>query len=217
MLGIGGVKKPPRAADRGNTVKSSLGGTIVGRRAEACEAAADGTGSGQKGVCVMVRSVQGFPLVVNPRVVVAFVTAVRVVIRMLSGLEAAIGSAAVKADNKTRHEVSCVIGLSGPITGHVVVSFEKEAAGMLASAFAGTVVGVDSPAFPGTMGEVASQVAQTAKTDLGEAIEIAEPRIVLGKGTPITQISAGPSLIVPCETVAGAFAVEVRFGEAAQQ
>ncbi len=107
-------------------------------------------------------------------------------------------------------EVSGIIGLSGCVQGSVVLSFPRDVACRVASAFAGVELTPDSPDFADAIGELANMVAGNAKKDFGEyRASISLPSVIIGPGHTVSQSKVWPYLVIPCETPLGSFNVEV--------
>ncbi len=109
----------------------------------------------------------------------------------------------------TTHDVSGIIGFSGEIIGSVVVSFQMETAVKLVNALVGSEVDPKGPDFIDAVGELANMIAGNAKKDLGLCANIAVPTVIIGKDHIVGRLSGVPCVVIPCNSPAGAFAVEV--------
>ena len=146
---------------------------------------------------------------INPKLIVPFVDSVRNVFATMVGVQTTVQRPHLKTQRAPTYDVSSIIGFSGDIVGSVVVSFQKEAAERLASAFAGTSITADMPDFPDAIGELANMIAGGAKKHLGTLASITVPSVVIGHGHVIARLSDVPCIIIPCQTPVGNFAVEI--------
>jgi chemotaxis protein CheX len=152
---------------------------------------------------------------INPKLIVPFVNAVRNVFATMVKVQTTLGKPALKTTPTLSYDVSGVIGFSGQAIGSVVVSFQKDAAEALASAFAGTPLKISDPDFPDAIGELANMVAGNAKKDLGSLASITVPSVIIGAGHTIARLSDVPCVVIPCSTPVGDFAVEVNIKQVA--
>ena len=154
-------------------------------------------------------TVQQAAPVINPKLIVPFVNSVRAVFSTMVGVQTTVGRPTLKADPLPTHDVSSIIGFSGQVAGSVVVSFQREAAVKLASAFAGVEMEIGSPDFADAIGELANMIAGNAKKDLGAAANITVPNVIIGSGHSVARLSGVPCISIPCQTPVGNFTVEV--------
>lgn len=146
---------------------------------------------------------------INPKLIVPFVNSVRNVFSTMVKVPTEIDRPHVKNATNASYDVSSIIGFSGDIVGSVVVSFQLEAAKKFVAAFAQMELEVDTPDFADALGELANMIAGNAKKDLGCKASISTPSVIVGTGHHIARLSDVPTLIVPCRTPVGDFAVEV--------
>lgn len=139
-----------------------------------------------------------------------FVSSITNVFETMANTQVQVGRPQLKQADLVTAEVSGIIGLSGDVQGCVVLSFPGDVACKLASAFAGTEMTVKHPDFSDAIGELANMVAGNAKKDFPNcAVSISLPSVIIGPGHKVSQSKASPFLIIPCQTEAGAFNVEV--------
>lgn len=139
-----------------------------------------------------------------------FVMAIANVFETMVHTKVKIRKPQLKQADLVSAEVSGIIGLSGHVQGSVVLSFPRDVACKVASAFAGVEMTVKSPDFADAIGELANMVAGNAKKDFGEyKTSISLPSVIIGPGHTVSQSKAWPYLVIPCETDLGNFAVEV--------
>jgi len=139
-----------------------------------------------------------------------FISAVRNVFNTMVQTDVSVGKPSLKTGDMESADVSGVIGLSGDVTGAVVLSFPKLVACKLASAFAGMELDTGHEDFADAIGELANMVAGNAKKDFaGLSVSISLPSVVVGAGHQISQSKTSPQLVIPCQTPLGPFDVEV--------
>ncbi len=139
-----------------------------------------------------------------------FVQAIGNVFRTMVQTEVAIGRPYLKAAPAASVDVSAIIGLSGDVTGSVVLSFEQGAAATIASKFAGVDINPSHADFADALGELANIVAGNAKKDFhGYEVNISLPSVIIGEGHTVSTSHVAPQLVIPCECPLGNFAVEV--------
>lgn len=155
------------------------------------------------------------PPAINPKLIVPFVNSVRNVFATMVKVQTTLGKPALKTTPGASYDVSGVIGFSGQAVGNVVVSFQRDAAEALASAFACTPLKVTDADFPDAIGELANMIAGSAKKDLGTLASITVPSVIIGAGHTIARLSDVPCIVIPCSTPVGDFAVEVNIKQVA--
>jgi len=141
--------------------------------------------------------------------IMPFVNSTMNVFTTMVNMKPEIAKPHLKADGRTTHDVSGIIGFSGEIVGSVVLTFNLETARQLVNAFVGMEVEPNGPDFIDAVGELANMVAGNAKKDLGLVANIGVPTVVIGAGHIVGRLSGVPCIVIPCITSAGSFAVEV--------
>lgn len=149
------------------------------------------------------------PATINPKLIVPFVNSARTVFSTMVGIETTVKRPHVKGNPSPSYDVSGLIGFSGEVIGSVVVSFQREAAIKLVSAFTGSEIQPESPDFADAVGELANMIAGSAKKDLGAVASITVPSVIIGTGHMVARLSDVPCIVIPCSTPVGDFAVEV--------
>ena len=139
-----------------------------------------------------------------------FIAAIKNVFSTMVQVEVSVGKPQLRSDQISSADVSGVIGLSGDVTGAVVLSFPEKVATRLASKFAGVEMEIDHPDFADAVGELTNMVAGNAKKDLtGLSVSISLPSVIVGAQHEVSQLKACPQLVIPCQTPLGPFNVEV--------
>ncbi len=154
---------------------------------------------------------------INPKLIVPFVNSVRNVFSTMVKVPTEIERPVVKGLPGPSYDVSAIIGFSGDVVGSVVVSFQLEAARKLVAAFAQVELEIESPDFADALGELANMIAGNAKKDLGCNATISTPSVIVGAGHHVARLSDVPTLVVPCKTPVGDFAVEVSIKQVNRQ
>ncbi len=120
-----------------------------------------------------------------------------------------LGKPALKKNKEAPHEISSIIGLSGDVTGCVVISLSKEVALELVGALLGEPVSELDEDSTDAIGEIANMIAGNAKTDFPEGNNsISVPSVVVGKHQ-VSYPSGLPIITIPCKTEKGQMVIEV--------
>jgi chemotaxis protein CheX len=143
------------------------------------------------------------------RLIVHFVNSIQEALATMAGITVKVGKPALKSDPIPSYDVSGIIGFSGDFGGSMVLSFHRDTACNIIRAFAGTEVPADSPDFTDAVGELANMIAGSAKTCFGGGTSITVPSVIVGSGHVIGRLHDVPCIVIPCDSAAGAFAVEV--------
>ena len=107
------------------------------------------------------------------------------------------------------HEISSIIGLSGNVSGSVVISLTHEVAYQLVSHLIGEEVNEMDEVCTDAIGEIANMIAGNAKTDFPtEDNSISVPSVVIGKHK-VSYPSGIPIITIPCSTDKGGIVIEV--------
>ncbi len=126
------------------------------------------------------------------------------------GMKAKPGKPSLKQGMGVSYDVSGVIGLSGEAKGSVVISFPKETALKVVSAFIGETVPDLNEDITDAVGELANIIAGSAKKNLVDfKINISLPTVVMGSEHSIFEPKDVLSMIIPFECDAGHFDVAV--------
>jgi chemotaxis protein CheX len=143
------------------------------------------------------------------KLVVHFVRSIQEVLATMAGMTVTVGKPTVKVSPATSYDVSGLIGFSGDFVGSMVLSFKEATAEKLVAAFAGAPIPAGSADFADAVGELANMIAGAAKKSFGSETSITVPSVILGHGHVVARLQDVPCLIIPCQSPAGEFAVEV--------
>ena len=138
-----------------------------------------------------------------------FGVAIKNVFQTMIDVPFKLGQPALKKDRTPNHDISSIIGLSGNVSGCVVINLSTPVALQLVSALLGDeVTEIDEDTID-AIGEIANMIAGNAKTDFpGEDNAISVPSVVTGKHD-VSYPSGIPIISIPCDTDAGQMVVEI--------
>jgi chemotaxis protein CheX len=138
-----------------------------------------------------------------------FITSSRKVFELMIKLPLTIGRPHLRGAEDGNYAVSAVIGLGGAVTGCVILGFSQRVALALAGGLAGsTFSAVDSDCVD-ALGEIVNMIAGHAKTELpGGLSTLSVPNVITGEHR--VQYPTGiPPIVIPCNTQAGPFFIEI--------
>ncbi len=127
-----------------------------------------------------------------------------------------LGKPSLKGDKIPSYEISGIIGISGEVTGCVVVSLSKGIALQLASAMLDEEIGEINDDCTDAIGEIANMVAGDAKKDFPKGdTSVSVPTVVIGKHQ-VAYPSSVPIISIPCKTSGGELTIDIALKETAQ-
>ncbi len=142
-----------------------------------------------------------------------FVTAVKKLFTTMIEVPFKLGQPSLKKGSLPEYEISGIIGLSGKVTGCVVINLSKAIALQLVSALIGEEVTDLDDDCTDAIGEIANMIAGNAKTDFPtEGTTISVPSVVVGKHK-VSYPSGLPIISIPCITDKGELVIEVALKE----
>ncbi len=138
-----------------------------------------------------------------------FLVAVQNIFDTMIDVPFKLGKPTIKKKDLPSHEVSGIIGISGEVSGCVVVSFTEEIALQLASELLGEKIETIDEDCSDAIGEIANMIAGNAKTNFPVGnTSISVPTVVVGKHK--VNYPSGISIIsIPCETGSGKLVIDV--------
>lgn len=117
---------------------------------------------------------------------------------------------------KSRFDVSCVIGVSGEVTGLMVLGMDGLTARKLISRLAGAPMTLEHEDFIDAAGELANLIAGNAKGRFGiDGVSISCPSVIVNPGHMIFRPSGMRTVVIACESEDGPFSVEVTLQQSA--
>ncbi|MBF0465330.1 MAG: chemotaxis protein CheX [Nitrospirae bacterium] len=150
--------------------------------------------------------------IINP-----FLVSIVNVLATMAQTEAKVGKPVIKRDNVGQGDVSGVIGLAGEQTkGSIAITFTEKAIIDIASRMLGEELDKVDETVADMVGEITNMVTGGAKKILSEKgykFNLATPSIIVGKGHMISHKSKAPVILLPFETSAGSFFVEICFDD----
>lgn len=139
-----------------------------------------------------------------------FIHAIRRVFETMVHTTVTVSKPSLRHDGHPVADVSGIIGLSGDVSGSVALSFPREVACAVASAFAGAPIRDTDADFADALGELANMVAGSAKTHFaGLNVSISLPSVVMGHDLRVLSSRTFPRIVIPCETGLGSVYVDV--------
>lgn len=144
-----------------------------------------------------------------------FINSIQNVFSTMFQLPVEVGEPRIKADRKASHDVSGIIGVSGEMTGTIVLSMPQDAASAIVTLFTGMEVATDCPDFADAIGELVNMISGGAKAEFQrKGVSISCPSVVIGADHIIAIQSGTPCVLIPCTTDCGEVVLEVALREA---
>lgn len=138
-----------------------------------------------------------------------FISAVKKLFNTMIEVPFQLGPPTLKKGNVPQYEISGIIGLSGTVTGCVVINLSKEIAFQLVSALVDDTVDELDDDCTDAIGEIANMIAGNAKTSFpSEGTSISVPSVVVGQHK-VSYPSGLPIICIPCTTDKGGMMIEV--------
>lgn len=151
----------------------------------------------------------------SPEYIAPFIQSIQNVFGTMLQLPVEIGEPSIKSTPNTTYDVSGIIGMSGDVTGSVVMSLPMDAAERMVSLFCGMDLTSDSADFPDAIGELVNMVSGGAKAQFkNRNVTISTPSVVIGAGHRVNVPSDTPVIVIPCQTDCGEVALEIAIREA---
>lgn len=155
----------------------------------------------------------------DPHCIKAFVTSIRNVFHTMLKLDVAIGTPECKNTPVASYDISGIIGMSGDVSGLVVISFPTATAERVVAALIGAPMSANHPDFADAIGELVNMVSGGAKALFGGAnAAITCPSVISGPNHVVRTPRDTPCIAIPCTTTCGVFMIEVaiRFSKPGQ-
>ena len=134
------------------------------------------------------------------------------VIKTMAFVEPRPGKPFLKRDSLAKGDVSAIIGLTGTSRGSIALSFTESCIIKIVSNMLGEEITTLNGDIKDAVGEITNMVSGVARQKLeahGIVMQAAIPTIVSGKDHSITHVLGGPSIVIPFDTEAGSFVVDV--------
>lgn len=148
--------------------------------------------------------------IINP-----FLSSVSNVLSTMAMLEVSPGKPSIKKDNVSRGDVSGIIGMTTEtINGSMAITFPKNVVFDIVNRMLGETVTEVDATVTDLVGELTNMIVGGAKgllEEKGYDIGMATPVVVTGKDHEVIHKASGQNILMPFNTEAGAFYVEVCF------
>ncbi len=145
----------------------------------------------------------------NRAYVTPFLDAIKDVFETMIEIPFTLGRPGLKKEKAPSFEVSGIIGISGEVSGTVVINLSTETALELASGLLGEALTELDEDCIDALGEIANMVAGRAKAKFPEeSTSLSLPTVIVGKHK-VNYPSAIPIVSIPCDTGKGKFNVDI--------
>lgn len=142
--------------------------------------------------------------------ILPFIDSVQNVFEMMLQLPVNVGQPELKSGGDPTHDVSGLIGMGGDVEGTICLSFPSETAQRVVSLFTGMELTINDEDFADAVGELVNMVSGGAKAKFeGKRVDISCPSVVIGPKHSVFGRKDVVCIMIPCETDAGCFNVEV--------
>jgi len=149
----------------------------------------------------------------DPNYIKPFVLAVKRIFETMIMVPFSLGKPVLKKGSEVPHEISGIIGLSGNVSGCVVISLSHAVAFQLVSSLIGEEVTELDEVCTDAIGEIANMIAGNAKTNFpSKDNSISVPSVVVGRHK-VTYPSGIPIITIPCNTDKGEMIIEIALKE----
>ncbi len=146
-----------------------------------------------------------------------FIQSILDVLSTMAGLEARPGRPAIKENATARGDVTGIIGMAGEqVSGSLAVCFTEAVIIEISRRMLGEAPATIDESVTDMVGELTNMVTGGAKKLLAEDgydFDMAIPAVFSGKEHTINHKSSGATIILPFDTDAGAFFIEICFKE----
>ncbi|WP_339671612.1 chemotaxis protein CheX [Dasania marina] len=137
------------------------------------------------------------------------------VLTTMAMVEVTVGKPCLKEGLDSLGDITSVIDLKGDNHhGSLAISFTKEAILNIAENMLGESFSEVDETIADVVGEITNMITGNAKqlySESGLEFDLATPTTTIGKNIPVTHTVTGATLLIPFETKAGAFYIEVCF------
>lgn len=155
----------------------------------------------------------------DQKIIDAFKESAISVLGSMAFVQAQAGPHRVKGDDeRSTGDVSAIVGLTGQLEGSLSVSFSDVCICQIVSSMFGETIEELNEEVQDAVGELTNIISGDARrriAELGVIIEGAVPMVVAGKGHSVRHMTSAPIVVIPFETTAGGFVVELCLAPAA--
>ena len=152
----------------------------------------------------------------DPNYIKPCIASIQNVFSTMMQLPVTVQTPSLKGSSAVSYDVSGIIGFSGDVVGSIVLSFPNETAERIVALFCGQKLMSNTPDFADAVGELVNMISGGAKAQFkGKKVSISCPSVIVGPGHVVARQSDAPTIVIPCSTDCGTFAIEVTIHEAA--
>ena len=140
-----------------------------------------------------------------------FIVAAFSVLESILGETPEKGDAIVQSDKLVRSEMTFSIGITGAVTGHIMLGMSYETADAIASKMIGMPTSHEDSLAASALAELTNMICGNGLMHLGSlglVCDMTPPTIISGKNIEISTLSV-PSLVVPLQLELGELSVMV--------
>ncbi|HTQ09604.1 MAG TPA: chemotaxis protein CheX [Fimbriimonadaceae bacterium] len=151
---------------------------------------------------------------VNP-----FITSAFWVLESMLGETPKRGSLGVQAHGTTSHQVNVTIGVTGQVTGHIIIGMSLQTADRIASTMIGRPVKIFDSLAASAIAELANMIGGNGLlhlSEIGLVCDVTPPTIIRGQDVEIDTLSV-PALVVPIILELGEFTMTVGLVQAQER
>ena len=147
----------------------------------------------------------------DPSFIAPFVSSTQNVFSTMLQLPVEIGKPQLKESTDPPHDVTGVIGMTGHVSGSVILSMPMDTATSIVALFSGESLAPESPDFADAVGELVNMVSGGAKAQFpaNGPVSISVPSVIVGRNHSVARQSGVPCIVIPCSTDCGNFVIEV--------
>ena len=146
----------------------------------------------------------------DPQFITPFISSIQNVFSTMLQLPVTVNPPTIKTERTSSFDVSGIIGMSGDVSGSVVLSFSKRTAERVVSIFCGMDLQPDNPDFTDAVGELVNMVAGNAKGMFRDRnVSISCPSVVVGEAHTVAISRDVPMVVIPCSTECGELNIEI--------
>lgn len=154
----------------------------------------------------------------DPNYIKPFIASIQNVFSTMMQLQVTVREPFLKVDNNPHHDISGVIGMSGDVTGSVILSFPQGTAENVVALFCGSKHPMGTPDFADAIGELVNMVTGGAKAMFkGQKCAISCPSVIVGKDHRVARQTDIPCVVIPCVTDCGDLYIEIAVKPVAAQ
>jgi chemotaxis protein CheX len=149
------------------------------------------------------------------KIINAFLEGTISVLKTMAFVEPKAGSPYIKKDASAHGDISGIIGLAGSFRGSLALSFSTPCILTIVSNMLGEQITQLNDEITDAVGEITNMVSGAARKNMegnGLTVNASLPTVICGSNHNITHVLGGPSIIIPFETGAGPFVVDICIG-----